>query len=420
MKVIFSLLFIFHFIFAGASAWSVENLEQPRKYDATNFVSNPDGILSSATVRNINELLNDINRRTGAQVSVVVIEDYDASNIDDFATELFTEWGVGEEGANNGVLLIVATGAREWVFRTGRGIGSVLTDVETGRIARNEMIPSFRTGNYEEGIMRGVSAMHRLITTPEAIEEIREGSERAKEENEQTVWDILIFYGWLCFGLTLLLALIAIVKVKATAKVERHQRYVKLYPLQRVLFGLSFVGLGLPFLVYLPYREFLHLLRDGEHLCPNCNTKMHKLDEITDNQRLTPAQDAEERFNSVDYDVWECPNCGEEDIYPYINTDSDLTECAECHARTSRFLRDRVVQLPTTRLEGLGVKEYTCLNCGKLTRKPYKIPRKDNGPTGMPFIYGGGHRGGGSGFGGFSGGSFGGGLTGGGGSSGRW
>lgn len=407
-----------------ARTWKASELPQPRQNDANNWVANPDGILSPAAVDRINAMAGDINSLTNAQVAVAVIDDFDAPDVDLFASDLFKAWGVGEKGANNGVLLVVAKDARKYAFRTGRGIGGVLPDVATARIAREALVPNLRDNDFDNGVVESVTRIHDIMTTPEAVEEIKSGSARAHEADESSIWDAVIFYLWCCIGLTVILFIWFFAKVRKTAGLERHMRYVELHPMLRILFGLSFVGLGIPFLVYLPARIYLRNLRDGEHLCPNCGTRMHKLDEVHDNEHLTPAQDAEERYDSVDYDVWECPNCGEEDVYAFENADSGLTECPHCHARTARYLRDRVIKAPTTSQEGLAVKEFDCLNCKKISQKPFKLARLAGTASAMgaaaPFIFMGGRHGGG-GFGsGFGGGSFGGGVSGGGGTSGGW
>lgn len=407
-----------------AKTWSASDIEQPLRYDRNNYVANPDNILSQSTVADINSLLADINDKTGAQVAVAVIDNFSGGDIDRFATDLFENWGLGEDGADNGVLLVVAVNAHRYAFRTGRGIGSVITDRESGRIGSEILRPNFLKGRYDDGVLLAVREIHNKMTTPEAVTEIKEMSARAKENHSQTIWDVIMFYLWCCIGLTAVLGFWAIYKVRATRTEERHRRYLLLRPMLRILYGLSFVGLGIPVLVYLPMKQFLDNLRNGTHYCPNCRAKMHKLDEIHDNEHLTPAQDAEERFDSVDYDVWECPNCGEEDVYAFENPDSTLLECPVCHAKTARYVRDRVLKPPTSSSEGLAVKEFDCLNCKKRSQKPYKLPRQVNtagiaAAASIPFILGGMGRGGGFG-GGAGGGSFGGGHTGGGGASGSW
>lgn len=428
LTTVFRAVIILPFLLFGilplqCRVWSVSELEQPRRYNASNWVSNPDGILNSGTVASLNEMLNDINRRSGAEVAVAVIHGYDGGSIDDFATDLFEEWGIGDKHANTGVLLVVATGPRESVFRTGRGMGSVLTDVETARITRNEMIPDFKLEEYDSGVLAGVAALHRTLTSRDAISEIQQSIARGGSDDDESLWDILLMYFWCSVAITVFLAVWTVYKVKSTTAMERHARYVELHPLLRIIFGVGFVFLFLPFLIYFPFRIFVDNLRNGLHKCPNCSAKMNKLDEVTDNLHLTPSQDAEERFGSVDYDVWLCPECGEEDIYAFRNNDSELVECPNCHARTARAVRDRIIKMPTAATEGLAVKEFECLNCHHRSQKPYKLPRQTNQAANLAAgaaaaaIFGSMGRGGGGGFGG---GSFGGGHTGGGGSSSSW
>lgn len=411
----FVLLATFSCFVTAGRTWSAHEMVQPRQYDAGNYVFNPDGILSQSTVAEINSLIDDIRQQTNAQVAVAVIGDFDGSNIDTFSADVFNTWGLGEKGANNGVLLVVAKDARRYAFRTGRGIGSVLTDVETARIARNSLIPNFRIEDYDGGVLAAVRDLHNTLTAPDAAQEILDDSARARHEDDMTVMDVIISYLWFCVIFTVVLCLWFVYKVKSTSKIERHARYNRLYPSLRILYGLSFVGLGIPFLIYYPAKQYLRNLREGEHDCPNCGTRMFRLDEVSDNTRLTPAQDAEERFNSVDYDVWQCPNCGEEDIYGYENNDSHLTVCPHCGAKTAQFVCERIVRRPTPHSEGMALSEYHCLHCNKLSQKSKRLPRtQSSGPIIIP--------GGGRGFGGGGsfGGGFGGGVTGGGGSSGGW
>lgn len=144
---------------------------------------------------------------------------------------------------------------------------------------------------------------------------------------------------------------------------------------------------------------------------------MNKLDEKTDNLYLTPAQDREEQLDSVDYDVWLCPQCGEKDVIPYINKKSGLQQCENCGTRASRLVSNRTVIAPTTTRAGAGERIYVCQNCGHTRRVPYQIA-KLAAPVVIIGSGGGGFGSGGGG--GFSGGSFGGGSFGGGGATGSW
>ena len=99
-----------------------------------------------------------------------------------------------------------------------------------------------------------------------------------------------------------------------------------------------------------------------------------------------------------------------------MNRASGYTECAYCHAHACKLERSRVIQQPTTRSRGQGLRDYRCMHCHKITSLPYIIPMIVTAP--VIISRGGNH--GGFGGGGSFGGGFGGGHTGGGGASGGW
>ncbi len=176
--------------------------------------------------------------------------------------------------------------------------------------------------------------------------------------------------------------------------------------------------IGVPLVASLPLIITLYRWRNRTRRCPRCNARMRKLDEASDNAYLTEAQDLEERLDSVDYDVWLCPECGETDIYPFVKRGSAYKECPVCHARTERHTSTRVLRQPTTLREGIAQKTYACRHCGNIRTEDHAIPKL---PPVVVAPIGGGRSGGGGGFGGGSfGGGFGGGSTGGGGASGGW
>ena len=149
---------------------------------------------------------------------------------------------------------------------------------------------------------------------------------------------------------------------------------------------------------------------------------MKKVDEVHDNDYLTPSQDKEEQIGSVDYDVWLCPHCGETDILAYVKSSLNIVECENCHARTAKLRVDRVVKQPTASHAGKGVKEYVCENCGHKMSRFYDIPAQPDAATALAIgaAVASGRRGGGFGGGGSIGGGLGGGSFGGGGATGRW
>ena len=402
------------------AARTIDDIPNVHVADRTRFVSNPDNILSSEAEATLNAMLDSLWRRTSAEAVVVVVDELDGGDADSFATELFQKWNIGKRDNSNGLLYLVSREDRKTVIRTGYGMEGVIPDIIAGRIIRSIANPRYSDGDFDSGTLAAIGELSRIITTPGATEELMskfkndDGATAFHGPNMQE-----IMTAWTTLGIVLAIgyAIAILAVMRRNRKQSLYQRYQALSSLTVAGGAVSLLGMGIPLPVFLLQLLLLRRTRTKPRRCPNCHTKMHRLDEKADNAYLTPAQDTEEQLNSVDYDVWLCPQCGETDILPYIVKNSTYKVCPNCKARTLAFVGDRITAKPTTRSEGRGIKEYVCRNCGKTTYVPYSIPRIKEPPI-VILPPGGGN--GGFGGGSFGGGSFGGGMTGGGGASGGW
>ncbi len=413
------ILALFAALTVTGRVYRVDEIPNVHLADRTRFVSNPDGIVSAAAQTRIDSTLSRLRHTTSAEMVAVVVDDIEGGDIDSYANELFNLWGLGKKDNNNGVLLLVARDLRKAVIRTGPGVEGVLTDAACGRILRNDMFPAFRKGDYDGGTTATVDAIAARLGDPQAAEEIRSRVDAADyADGHGKSVDVLRGYLLFSLGLTLLIGLIVISMILSMRRSGSYDKYSAFENWRAPLLIFSFAGLGVPLIVTIPLLLAMRYWRNRPRKCPNCGHKMTKIDEVHDNDFLTPAQDCEERIGSVDYDVWHCQSCGETDIFPFVNKSMPLIECEHCHARTAKLTADKVVVQPTVSREGLGVKEFTCLNCHHRMGRNYRIAKL--APVVIAPI--GGGRGGGGGFGGGGsiGGGFGGGFTGGGGASGGW
>jgi len=397
---------------ASARTYTPADVPDVHAADRTRFLVNPDGIISPDTQARVDSLVAALRQTTTAEMSVVVIDDIsDPDDIDMFATDLFSRWGLGKKDRDNGVLLLVAKDRRKAVIRTGYGAEGVLPDIVCGTILREQMFPAFRQGDYDRGVADATATIVRLLSDPDAAAELRSGLEDADRQENQEFFTIFLVVAACIAGLMLLVLAAGIYEVRGRSRFDKYRTLAAWKPVYLIL-GFATLGMGMIAAVWLV--ALLQHWRNGRRTCPNCGTVMRKIDEVHDNDYLTPAQDIEERAGSVDYDVWLCPDCGETDILPYINRSSTMQECEACHARLARFSADRILRRATTTAQGIGVHEYTCLNCRHITRRQYTIA-KTAPIVIVPLGSGGSGSGGGS-----FGGGFGGGMTGGGGASGGW
>lgn len=398
-----------------AAALTTKDIDNVHVADRTRFVSDMASAMSAPARTRADSLLQSIWRQTSAEPVVVIVPSLDGEDIDDFATRLFSDWGIGKDDRDNGVLMLISIGDRKAVIRTGYGTEGILPDVVCGRIIRNEMAPRFREDDYDGGILASLQTMQAAMTSDEARAELMSDKANDAVADDFDADEAFDIYWKICVALGILGLLAVIIAYFGVRKLPTSRAYATFENTRLGLLVASFLSLGCLFPAYFLMLAFQHHIRLHKRLCPHCNTRMLRVDEDNDNAYLTASQDAEERLDSVDYDVWLCPDCGETDIIPYVNPKKNYTECPSCHARACTLVNRRTILAPTTRREGRGIEEYVCLNCRRRYEKPYTIAKEVE----APIIIGGGGFGSGGG-GGFSGGSFGGGMTGGGGASGGW
>ncbi|WP_412063279.1 TPM domain-containing protein [Rubrivirga sp. IMCC45206] len=100
---------------------------------------------------------------TGNQIAVLTVPSLEGAVLEQYATEVFRTWGLGQAARNNGVLLLVAVGDRELRIEVGYGLEGALTDATAGSIIRNDITPRFRDGDFDAGILAGVDAILAAI-----------------------------------------------------------------------------------------------------------------------------------------------------------------------------------------------------------------------------------------------------------------
>lgn len=409
------------FLIVPFTAWSsgteIDEVPNVHLKDSTRFVSNPDGILSQECVDSLDMILHRAWQVSTAEPIVVALKDIpDRYEPITYAVELGQKWGVGKADKDNGLVILLITDRRRMTIAPGYGLEGVLPDIVCNRIIRGYAIPFFKEGDYDSGLLAATGAVCRILENPENAAEI---ASRQPSNARQTEESFDFFSFMLKCGVAMLVVMMFLVVYSYVSSRGQEDvvRYEKLNNLKPVNLFLCFLGLGIPLPAYLLCVFLMNRLRNHARKCQNCGHPMEKLDEETDNEYLTPAQDTEEQLNSVDYDVWLCRNCGETDVIPFVNKKSNMIPCPNCGARACQLTGTRMIRKPTTEREGIGEKTYFCYNCKKQSRIPYTIA-KLAAPAVMIIPGGGG--GGLGGGGGFGGGSFGGGSFGGGGATGGW
>lgn len=108
-------------------------------------------------------VLQAINDTTSTQIAVVFV-DYCADDINFAAAQTLTEWGIGQEGKDNGVLVLIALADRRMAISTGYGVEATLTDYQCSRLIQEVLTPAFRENAYAAGLEEMATQMAQLLS----------------------------------------------------------------------------------------------------------------------------------------------------------------------------------------------------------------------------------------------------------------
>lgn len=124
-------------------------------------------ILSEEEADNIEAKLLSFNDSTSTQISVVSVKDIYGYPISDYAQRLAEEWGVGQKGKDNGIMMLIKPGTSESrgeiFIATGYGLEGALPDAVVNRIIRDHILPEFKAGSYYKGIEAGTDKIIEAV-----------------------------------------------------------------------------------------------------------------------------------------------------------------------------------------------------------------------------------------------------------------
>lgn len=114
------------------------------------------GLLSAHGQRVITNFLLRLKQQSGHEVAVLIIPSLEGRSIEGYSIEVVEKWQLGTKEEDNGVLLLIAQQDRTVRIEVGQGLEGDLTDAHSKRIIEQDILPLFRSGYFEDGILLGV------------------------------------------------------------------------------------------------------------------------------------------------------------------------------------------------------------------------------------------------------------------------
>jgi len=138
----------------------------PEAPNPPTLVTDMAGILTQEQRFALEAKLTEYGNLHGTQIAIVTIRDLEGMAPADFADQLGESWGIGQEGKENGVLILVnpleGRAGGNIHISVGYGLEGVIPDIAAKRVVDREIVPNFRENKYFEGLDQATTVLMQL------------------------------------------------------------------------------------------------------------------------------------------------------------------------------------------------------------------------------------------------------------------
>lgn len=131
------------------------------------WVTDRAGVIDQATEAQLNASLRQFELRSGAQFIIYTLPSLEGHPIEDWTIRAVSEWKVGQEKYDNGLVLFLFPEDRLSRIEVGYGLEGTVTDAFSSRLLRDVGQRYFSNGEYGSGL---VEASNRLMAQIESTE----------------------------------------------------------------------------------------------------------------------------------------------------------------------------------------------------------------------------------------------------------
>lgn len=141
--------------------WNADNIPIPYLQDSTQYVSNPDHVLTSQTVDRMNATLQKLNLELGVQSVTIVVNHIENDDPFRMAQDVGNKYGVGH--GDRGLIVVVGYEDHAVTIAPGRSLEADLTDAECHRLQQQYVVPAMRKNMPDSAMIYLTEALYSTL-----------------------------------------------------------------------------------------------------------------------------------------------------------------------------------------------------------------------------------------------------------------
>lgn len=194
-KILLAVLFASAWIHAELNAGDI-----PSK-PSTSYVYDENKFLSAPEIQRFDELSDMLYNKAGVALACVIVNDIGEVPYREYAAKLADKWKIGGK-SDEGILIFVAFKQQKRSVQIGYQAEEYLPTIKVEKIQQRTIVKSFRTKNYNEGILEFAYEISKIVAKEKNISlGLDESNFKKAEGNPASMILFFLFVFFMVIGL---------------------------------------------------------------------------------------------------------------------------------------------------------------------------------------------------------------------------
>lgn len=141
------------------------------------YVNDYADVMDPSSVEELDRIGRAFYEKTGVQAVIVTTDSLNGKDAMQVATDTANEAQIGSKDKDNGVLILVSIDDKQRFMAVGSGLEGDLTDIDCEHLQQEYLVPAFRQGNYQQGLVDLYKATLQHIANDYGVDLSSEGIE---------------------------------------------------------------------------------------------------------------------------------------------------------------------------------------------------------------------------------------------------
>lgn len=121
-------------------------------------------ILKTESIMQIEKTVYQLEKEQHVEFLLFIKKSLQEVSTSEISKHIFDKWEIEKNNTNRGILILVSTDEQRILIHVGKGLENELPSNISKKIAGDVILPYFRAGKIELGLLRGVDTIHKYIT----------------------------------------------------------------------------------------------------------------------------------------------------------------------------------------------------------------------------------------------------------------